>query len=255
MLFRLGTVTFADEANGVTVEDHEMPDRTRIAYETAPRRHGAIVTEEPVLEQRVFTFRGRTKKASEAALRTWIDDTLKAINIADINFYLYDTTRFIVCSKQDFNWSLVPGTAGVSLEYECELFAKDPFWYRDTLTTDTQTASNWPTSALTWTHTNPGSVLMYPIYTITNNIGSGSISGFTLTNTTTGKSWTFSGSVANGKAYVFDTALFTSKNDGTSDLNSLTGVPVWVVSGANSMSFSGANATVKVEYRPRFFGP
>lgn len=254
MLFRVGTVTFADEANGISVEDHEMPDRTRIAFATAPRRHGAIVTEEPVLEQRICSFNGMAKKATQALLRTWIDDTLKAINVQDINFYLIDTTKYLVVSKMDFPWKFKEGSAGTALEYECELFASDPFWKHATTVAEDTVHSNHPTSSLSYTHTNPGSAFVFPVITITANV-SGAISNVTFTNTTTGKSFTYAGTIASGKALVFDTANFTCLNDGASDLANLTGVPVWLNSGDNAITFSGGNATVRIAYTPRSYGP
>lgn len=244
-----------DDANGFSVDDVEIPDDTRIPHEIAPRRHGAIVTEEEVQDRRIIAFSGRIKKTDSDAMRTSIDAVLKVMNGTRKRFYLYDTTRYINATKSRFTWNFVPGTLLSSIRYDAEVFCSDPFWYDPNTTSHVQAASGWPTSVTTWSPTNPGSVLVYPTITIANNIGGGSISNFTLTNTTTGKSITFSGTVTAGNSLVIDCANLTIRNNGTLDMTNWSGVFLWLVSGANDFSFSGANATITIAYQARFFGP
>jgi len=254
-IFRYDTLDLQDEANGLAVSAFVLPDRTRVPSEVAPRRHGVVRTEEPTLTERVLAFSGTIKQATAALLRTKLDDVLKTMNGTEKQFYLYDTTRYIVCTKTEFRSRFRPGPAMTVLDYDCELFASDPFWIAATGTTDTQTASNWPTSALSWTHTNSGSALVFPTYTVTANVAGAVAGPITLTNSTTGKSWTFSATIASGKSMVFNTANFTVTNDGADAINSMTGVPVWLTSGSNSLSFSGGNATFKIAYNARYYGP
>lgn len=237
------------------IEDDGLECSVSVPLEKAPRRHGAVVTEEPTLEAGRVTLRGRFLTSTEALAAAEVRTMLKTLNLGSSSTarknLTWRTGRLLGCYCRNFRWKNLPGTVYTGFEFEVEFISDDPFWYDSSATSASQVITYSPTS---WAHTNSGDVLVYPVVTIAADQGSDA-SNFTFLNVTTNKSFTYAGTVTSGNSLVVDCSALTCKNNGASDLANFSGVFTWLAPGANTLRLTGALATVTVEYTARYYAP
>lgn len=248
ILFQFGTTDFT--ANVERVED-SIPQR--VSTESVPRRHGAVVTETPVLDVRRFAFTlsyfGTTRALARTQLDTWLV-AFASFALAGRDKLYLDSDRYIWAYYEDagpVEW--IDGNAMQAFRMSVSFVSAEPFFEDGTATSVDQVCSYNPTA---WSHTNSGTVLVYPTITILANQGTDVVAP-ALTNSTTGKTSTYAGTVSSGNSLVIDCANFTVANNGTSDFANFSGTFLWLNAGSNSMSYAGANAcTVRIAYNPRY---
>jgi phage-related protein len=236
---------FSEEIEKIT-----WTDSTQIATELVPRRHGAIVTEEPVMSPRGLFLYGMIVQATAALAETRLNLLVKQMN-SGAKQLRFDSNRYITCYKKDLNFEYVEGSGMTAVKYAIEFFAADPFWYKVSASTADQLADTNPEA---WTHTYDGDAMVWPTITILADQG-GSVVTFSLTNSTTSQTFSYAGTIASGQSLVINCANFTVANNGTSDLTNSSGSFIQLNSGANSFSYSGTTCTIRIAYTQRFFGP
>ncbi len=252
-------MSYLGQYNGFTmgddIESWEEELARRIPATDVERRHGSLITGDPVLAQRIIRVSGKVASANEAARRTRMNSYgLALAEGTRANLYKY-SDRIYKARCQSFRIREVDGGALAIAEFDVEFLCDDPFVYNSALTTDTQTVT---TSPKAWTHNNGGGYLVYPTISITANAG-GSL-GMTnprLTNSTTGKYIQYTGTIAPGSTLAMDCAAFTVKVGGTSYLQNFDtgGVFVWLKVGDNNLSFSftgDAPSAFSVSYYQRW---
>ena len=237
---------FSDE-----VEACDWDDTTQLATEIMPRRHGALVTEEPVLAPRRLTLAGMIVQTTAALCESRYSTLAKQMN-AGAKQLRFNSARYITLYKKGMQGRPVESTGLVALRYSIEFMAADPFWYSTSASSADQVASYGVTA---WTHTNSGDAMVWPTITILADQGGAVTPPISLTNSTTGQTFTYSGTIASGQSLVINCANFTVANNGVTDLANSSGSFIQLNSGDNSMSFSGPAATVRIAYTQRFFGP
>jgi phage-related protein len=233
------------------VEKIELDDNSEIATELVPRRHGALVTEEVTMSPKKIFLVGQIVQATAALAETRLSLLMKQMN-AGRKQLRFNSARYINCYKEAFEAVPVDGTALTVWRYSITFFADDPFFYSTSDTSVDQIADYNPE---VWTHTNSGDGIVFPTISIIADQGGAISGGITLTNSTTGLSFTFSATIANTKSLVVDCANHTVKNDGVTDFASAGGSFHHLVSGSNNFSYAGSAGTVRIAYTQRFFGP
>ena len=114
-----------------------------------------------------------------------------------------------------------------------------------------QTISSDPT---TFTTTVNGNAFSRPIITITNN-GS-NITSIVVENITTGRSFSYSGTLQTSQNLVIDTEEVTLENNGTGDLANASGVisEFILYPGGNEIKVTGVvNGEIKIDWRDRWY--
>lgn len=251
---KFDTFLLHDPGNGLYVEKVRAPRERRIATEDVSRRHGSVLIEEVVYDKRRVTIEGAIRKATAANLRSALDDLERALGgVQEKKLYLWDD-RYINAISRSWDPEYGAGAGLLFARYTAEFECEDPFWYDASATSDVQVVTSAPTSATSWTSTNPGSRLVYPTITITANV-SGNISAFALANITTGKSFTFSGTVLSGNSLIVNCAARTVTNNGNNALANWPSGNIfwWLNPGANTVRLTGANATVTIAYNAPYY--
>ena len=248
---------FVNGAGTYTFGTNELVDEVAfecpsdIASEKVPRRHGVYVSEEPTVGARRITLQGRFQ-GTAAANRAALDSLLHVLEDSQGKLYLNGASgRYANAYKQDFSWHPVGGTGLGAILYTVVFFLADPFWYDNSLLSHAHVTTTNPE---TFTETNDGRQQQFPTITIAANQG-GDVAGFTFTNTTTGETLTYAGTITSGTSLVIDTANFTVLNNGASDWANTTGALPNLKSGANSITFTGTVCTVTFGYRNRYNTP
>lgn len=254
MAFQLlfSTYDFTDE---VLPDGLSLDDPTDIPTEKVPRRQGLYVNETPTRGPRRIHLNGVIQETTTALARARLDTLLKTLNSGLQNLYCNGSSgRYIACYKEDVpRFSFTTNPQMTVVDYSVDFLAVDPFFYDAT-----QTSTTITTSYAGWTHSNGGDELVYPVIQITA-AGGGAFSAATLTNSTTGKSFTYAGSVSAGNVLEVDCANFTCENpNGTSDMANFSGTFLWLVAGNNSLAltYTGtAPASVNIAYNKRYDAP
>lgn len=238
---------FSDE-----VETIEWNDSSRIPLEIVPRRHGAIVTEDVVLEPRTLWLKGAINSSTVALAESRLNTLKKQMN-AGAKQLRFDSTRQITAYKSSGDYNFQEGTGLRGVDYNLMFLAVDPFWYDITQRSVDQAITYSP---FVWAHSNTGDAFVYPTISIIAD-GGGTVSNISINNLTIGKSITFTGTVASGKTLAIDMANFTALNDGVNVLNNMSGSWFHLASGSNIMAiyYTGSAHTVRMVYYPRWFGP
>lgn len=242
-----GSYTLTDD-----VEDFDFDDDTDIPTEKVPRRHGVYVNEEPTRAAKTIKVVGSFWKTTAALARTELDLLAKTLNAGRQQLKL-NSGRYINAYKQRFSYRFMETGDFTAVRYAIEFLADDPFWY-DSTDADVTVTSSYAG----WTHANGGDELVYPVIQITA-AGGGSFSNAVFTNASTGKSWTYAGTVVAGAVLEVDCGNFTCENpNGTADMANFTNTFIWLVSGNNSLTltYTGtAPASVRITYGKRYNGP
>lgn len=237
-----------DDDDGIdlteSVVDIQDSAPMRLNAQEGPKRHGVILSEVPVMDARRISIRGVVQEDTATILRDTLDNIQKVLHRPGKKLRIYDD-RYYTAYLADFAYALIPGSAGRSIAYTASFICPDPFCYNDDpgtdgpRTIDTNDAIIDITNGLygeTFVADNEGSAYTYPVYTF---VATGSVNRIVITNNTTGKSFTYTGTIAAGKTLIVDCPQFKVTNDGVEDLNNWSGSFVWLDPGENSISISG----------------
>lgn len=221
---------------------------SRVNAQTVPRRHGLYIADATVLEGRLIRASGSIVKDSVDAAETRMNAIANGLNQGIQTLYRH-SDRFYLAQKRGWEPKLREGAAGLVWDFLVEWICADPFLYKASLDSVTGVTSG---GALTLSPNNSGTAFVYPRFTVTASAGA-PITTITLTNTTTGKSWTYAGTIATGNSLIVNPIDLTVKNNGTNDLTNFTGIHFWLNSGANTITYSGSDGTVLIEWRARWY--
>ncbi|NOS67919.1 MAG: hypothetical protein HOO67_06200 [Candidatus Peribacteraceae bacterium] len=213
-----------------------------------PRLDGAKIDVGKFGARRI-KVRGQLVGATLAATQTSWDAIVKELNNGKQYLTIYNDRR-IEAQRDSLSYRYRAGTPLTVVLFSVGFVAAAPFWESTSLTTTPQVISSSPT---TFGVTNGGSAYARPKITLTADQGN-TITSVTFENTTNGKKWTWSGTVATSKALVVDTDVGTVKNDGVDALATFNGDLVQFIldAGSNSLKYTGQNCTISVEHRDRY---
>jgi phage-related protein len=219
-----------------------------------------------VQDARQITIEGRIQETSDIAARTTLSSLLELFSRQNKRLTLWDD-RYINAYKAQLGYEYVEGANMCVIDFTITFFCPDPFWYNTTdvsqgfiLTPNLQTSdilidfTNSLYKIAPTTISVSGTFVAYPIWSI--NATSVPIHFATVRNLTTGRQFTYTGTILPGKALVVDTANFTVKNDGIDDLTHWSGDFVWLTPdpGGNSLQWEGtAPAAYSWIYTPRTY--
>lgn len=250
-----------DFTESVENYDAGMPNRLDIMQ--VPKRHGGLVAEAPVLDPRRISFKGMVQEATAELTRTELENMAKVFYRNNKKLRIWDD-KYVNAFLVSFGFTFIHGSAGRSAAYAAEFVAPDPFWYSDTPASQTQTLDTSDIVDLThggrletFTIVNAGTAFNYPVMTITNLTG-GTLTRISIINRTTGRTFTYTGSLLNGQALVVNCGQFTVKNNGVDDYTNFSGSFLWLDPDSNSMeiqafSFGAGSITFNFAYTPRYF--
>lgn len=231
---------------------------SRLNAMTAPRRHGAIVSEAVVMDARRVSVRGTILKSTQALLRDTLDILGELFMRTNKRLQLWDD-RYLNAYKSDFSHAYIPGSAMRGVDFELQFFCADPFFYSTTadtipheLTTgDTVIDVTQNKYRKAFTLTNNGKVIVYPKITVT--AGATPLTTCVVRNLTQGRYWIYSGTVPAGLSLVVNPLDFTVRNDGEDDLTNWAGDFLGLRTGTNSMEIEGTTpATYTFEWTSRW---
>lgn len=257
------TIKYDDLDFSESVESYDTGSPNRLDLMQVPKRHGALVAEVPVLDPRRVSFRGKVSEGSASLTRNTLDLLEKTFHRNNKKLRIWDD-RYLNAYLVTFGYSFIPGTAGQSAAWSAEFVAADPFWYSDTAFTQTQTLDTADIADATHggrlevsSIVNPGTAFAYPTMTITNSTGS-SVTRISIINRTTGRTFTYTGTLLNGQSLIVDCGQFTVKNNGVDDLTNFSGSFLWFDPGTNSMEIQGfalgaGSITYKFDFITRYF--
>ena len=239
------------------VETWTESANARLNAVTVPGRHGALFSSAIVQDARQITITGRlvSPDGTASGMRTLLETLSELFARQNKRLQLWDD-KYINAYKASFQLAYVPGSAMRAVDFTLTFLCADPFYY-DTSTASTNynlttgdtivdITQNIYRRAVTINY--PGTFLIYPIWTITAGPTT-PLTKITIRNTTIGRQFYYSGTVAVNKSLVVDTNFFTVENDGTNDLTNWSGDFVWLQPGDNAIEFEGtAPATYALEY-------
>ena len=211
-------------------------------------RDGAVVPGRVTLEPRRGTLEGTLRAATFAGAETLRDELLAALNDAPLQLRLGGAgTRFVTVWPESIEDTLTEWPSWP--RFSIPLVAPDPYWYAHTETlTDLPAASQ--------VVTNAGNAIVEPVIRVVG--GTGGASAISVSNTTTGQTVTFSGTVASGQVLLINGSRRTVTRAGVGVLTLMnqafrTG-GLRLAPGANTITraFTGEITTFRLEYRARW---
>ncbi len=237
-------------------------NNARLNLVGVPRRHGALISDAIVEDARQITIEGRIQEATDEAARDTLDMLAELFARTNKRLALWDDL-YINTYKASFGYTYSEGAGLTVIDFMITFFCADPFWY-----SIDQTAFNWVfepnlTSAYTIvdvTHNlysrqitvpNDETFVAYPIWTITAG-GVTPLTHVTIRNLTTGRQFSYDGTIALNQSLIVDTNFFTVENNGVNDLTNWAGDFVWLVPGDNVIEIEGtAPAAYSASWAPR----
>ena len=239
-----------------SVEQFESTFPKRINMMAVPKRHGGLVQEVPVNDPRRVSLKGKIQEIDATTCRSVIDSFEKEFGLFNKKFRLWDD-RYVFAYPLGFNYAFVPGTNMASALYTVDFMCADPFWYYDTTGSSSRTLNSADTFVSSgiykeaFTLNNVGNVFVYPTITVT---ASGTLTTIIVRNLTTGRNFTYTGTVTSGTSLVVSCSNFTVTNNGTEDLTNWSGSFLWLDPGNNSMEVQGSiTATYAMTWGPRTY--
>ena len=243
-----------------TVRQIQLKPGLDIPSQKVSQRHGQFVGDEVTLASPDVSFVARIKFGTTALTRADMDDLLRVEGQTDRGKLYFNTARYLNSWIREIPIQPLPGGL-VAWDYRVEAFADDPFWYDATADQQVENKSSQPWN---FSSTNGGKAIVYPVFTVLANGGT-NLTSIIITNNTTGKVWTYTGTVLSGNSIVFggtldaqDRDTWSVLNNGVADLANVssTSVPIWLNVGANSMTLStNANCRLTMDWRERYYGP
>ena len=231
---------------------------SRLNAMTAPRRHGAILSEAVVEDARRISVKGTILKSTASLLRDTLDTLGELFMRRNKRIQLWDD-RYRYAYKSDFTYSYIIGSAMTGVDFELNFFCPDPFWYSTTADTQSYELNTGHTIIditaniykRAFTLTNNGKVIAYPKITVT--AGATPLTNIVIRNLTQGLFFRYTGTIAVGKSLVVQPLDFTVRNDGTDDLTNFAGDFLGLRVGSNSMEIEGTTiATYIFEWTSRW---
>lgn len=249
------------------VEAHSDQSNTRVAMQTVPKRHGALLTDVPVLDIRKVQLKGIYYGSTKEAVRDKIREVEAALGYTRGKLRLY-TDRYYWAWKTDFSWSYVPNTGLLVVIMTMGFACDDPFEYSDAGVNNVmQIINNGDTIVditrnyrkKAFTLTNNGSAIAFLKVTVQANQGNALtrviIRNLSLSPTRQ-EAYTAavdgSGVVASGQSLIIDNGFFTVQNNGIDDLKNWAGTFLWIASGVNNMEIEGEYAQYNFEWNDRW---
>jgi phage-related protein len=233
----------------------------RINAMSVPKRHGALVSDSIVEEPRIIGVTGRlVSQTSAETLRGTLDTLAELFARRKKRLQLWDD-RYVIASKSRFQHGYLPGSSMKAIDFSLEFFCDDPFWYALTPDSSSRTLDSSDTLVdlpntiykEAFTLTNNGTVPVFPKITVTAG-ASVPLTTIVVRNLTTGRQWTYTGTVAVTKALVCDGNTFRVDNDGVEDLANWAGDFTYLQAGNNSMEIEGkVPATYLFEWSKRWY--
>lgn len=247
----LGTFNL-NSTNSIAVADINYKVAKSLSQKQLVKEDGSVI---PIARRKSISVpvKGKIKGSDYTDLRGKIDALLAALEASGEQKLTLDDERYIMAQYSGVSVSWVHFRTLASFSFT--MTASDPFWYSETLTTDTEN----PTTAVGYTINNPGNAKSRAKVTITNNSGSGITDDIKLENVTQNEVFEFEGTIANTKALVvnnrMDQQTITILNDGVRANGSFYGVPITLAPGDNTFKLTSGgapNVEVKVEFRPAY---
>jgi len=249
ILVKYDDLTFTE-----TVEGWEDSFPKRINMMAVPKRWGGLVQEVAVGDARRISLKGKIQEQDATTCRTTIDNFAKTLNRFNKKLRLWDD-RYIYAYPLGFHWGYVPGTAAKSAVYSIDFICADPFFYLDATGSDVRTLNSSDTPvglgnrAEIFTINNTGNIFVYPKIVVA---ATDTITTVIVRNLTTGRNFTYSGTILAGTSLTVDCGLFTVTNNGTEDLTNWSGSFLWLEAGNNSIEIEGKIvATYTFTWLPR----
>lgn len=256
--------TFSNSAGSRTfspVENLEVEPSLDIPSQKVPQRHGNFVGDEVTLGSPRVAFDSRLRFGTAALANADLDDLFRVLGQTDRGKFYFASSRYLNGWARTVPSRPIQGSAFKQWNYRVEVFADDPFWYAASADQQVENKSAQPWN---FSSTNGGDALIYPVFTVLANGGS-NLTSIIITNNTTGKVWTYTGTVLTGNSVVFggtldaqDRDTWSVLNNGTNDLANVSSasVPIWLVRGANSMTLStNANCRLTMDWREAWYAP
>lgn len=242
--------------DGVDVSEYfatwQETSNARLNLVGVPRRHGALISDSIVQDARQIVIEGRIQETTDIAARNTLDTLAALFARQNKRLTLWDD-RFINAYKAQFGYEYAEGGDLTIIDFTVIFFCPDPFWYSVDSTGQGQTIiPNLTTSDIPIDVTNAlyktaptlitveGNFIAYPVWTVYATTVN--LNFITIRNISTGRQFTYTGTILPGQALVVDSANFTVENNGISDLTHWTGDFIWLdpsVDGGNSIQFEG----------------
>jgi len=249
--------------DGVQLDDYfatwQEQANSRINAVTVPRRHGALITDSVVEDPRIIGVTGRMQNDDPEDLRDIIDQLSELFQRRNKRLQLW-SDRFITAYKSQFGFAYVPGSGMRAADFSLQFFCPDPFWYDttpdavdfDLAQTDLALDITNNKYRREITVTNDGDVYVYPTITVTP--GGTPLTTIVARNITSGRMFTYLGTVAVGTALVVNMAAFTVENNGIEDLQNFSNSDFWALQpGDNVIQIEGtAPANYDFAFTKRF---
>ncbi len=230
-----------------------------------PRRHGALISDSIVQDARQITIEGRIQAITDLQARIELEYLSALFARQNVPLRLWDD-RFINVYKASFAYEYAQGGGLATIDFTITFFCPDPFYYYGTEAGGSLVLPNLTMSDTLLDYTNDlyrkapfditveGNFIAYPVWTIIATAYN-PLHFITVRNLTTGRQFTYTGTVLSGKALVVDTANFTVQNDGVDDLTHWSGDFVWFDPAEdNSIQFEGtAPAAYSWSYTARTY--
>jgi len=250
------------------IEQHSDQSNTRVQLQTVPKRHGALLTDIPVLDVRKIQLKGVIYGTTQDAVRTKIREIEAALGFTRGKLKLF-SDRFYWAWKTDFSFSYVPSTgmlvAVVTMGFACD----DPFEYDEAgpilvsqiLTTgDTHidVTHGYYRKQFTIHYTGTAFVYLYIVVSADQGVA---LTEVLIRNTSLSpsrqESYTaafggLSGIVNAGTSLIIDGNFFTVQNNGIDDLVNWQGVFLWLQPGDNVIQIEGNPATYQLQYNLKY---
>jgi hypothetical protein len=221
---------------------------------TAPRRAGSK-TPNVRIDSKSINYDFMVIGATPTAKRTNLDDLQLALNSQnkDVdgnsqvkNLFFYDD-RFYKCYIDNFNPEDI--AASRVSKGNVKFNMPDPFEYSNQMYRKSQALSG----TTSFTVTNDGNAITYPIITVTNS--SSNITSVIVENLTSGQKFTYTGTLVTSTDLVIDSENLSVKNNGTEDLGNVTNeIDIILVPGDNLFKVTGVvSGTILIDRFNRWY--
>lgn len=238
------------------ISDIKPSNRYRGQSHKITRRDGNK-TPNLVLESKTLKVKGLVIGANHTASRTTLDTIVKALNSPRTMPNLDREQRDIYINSDRFYRGHIDAfnsdskAAFRARPFDFRFIVPEPYEQSVQFFRKAQTISSDPT---TFTVTVNGNVFSRPIITITNN--SSNITSLVFENLTTGRSFSYSGTLQTSQNLVIDTDSVMVENNGIGDIANITGVIAdnILYPGGNEIKITGlVSGEIKVDWRDRWY--
>lgn len=222
------------------------PFSRRINLSNRAQADGGANSGDGKVNPRIITLSGQLWGESDSEFEAKYDALV--LKLMQNDFYLRNGNwQILIHAMQNYDPTIDKGLWKRLEEGEFELVALDPFWYYTALSSKEETITTDPQSFVA---NNEGNYDVYPVITITAAANNLSMS---LKNETD-EDVLFSyvdGGFTTGKVLVVDCGAGTVELDGVDTIRYFSGQFLRLLPGNNTLTYTGANATVKVEWYKR----